>query len=294
MGYKLKESIRLSEIASRLSLSWAGTDVLIDGVSQLSDVSANELTFAKEVAACVVDGSVVVVGSLDDDIELKKQGVFLSENPRLSFIKILDFMVREIGFSSWDFPAFVDPSVVVGKNVVIEDGCYIGKNTVIEHNVVLHSGTRIGENCRIRSCSSIGGDGFGFERLEGSESLRFPHLGGVLIGDNVEIGSCTTICRGTLSDTVIENHVKVDNLVHIAHNCTVKQGAYVIACAEISGGVEIGCNAWIAPNSCTHQKVVIGDESIIGLGAVVTKNIPSNSVYAGNPARKIRDNIVSK
>lgn len=294
MGYKLKRPISLSEIASRLSLNWAGIDVLVDGASPFHAVSKFEITFAKEIPTGNVYGSVVVSNINDDRVEVDKIGIIFSENPRLIFIKILDFLVREIGFSSWDFPSVIDSTAVIGKNVVIEDGCYIGKNTIIEHNVVLHSGTRIGDNCRIRSCSSIGGDGFGFERLDGSESLRFPHLGGVLIGDYVEIGSCTAVCRGTLSDTVLENHVKIDNLVHIAHNCLIRTGAYVIACAEISGGVNVGRNAWIAPNSCTHQKIVIGDESIIGLGAVVTKDVPSNSVYAGNPAKKIRDNIANK
>ena len=82
--------------------------------------------------------------------------------------------------------------------------------------------------------------------------------------------------------------MKIDNLVHVAHNCLIKDGAFIIACAELSGGVVVGKNAWIAPNSCTHQKVTIGESSLVGLGAVVTKDVPDKCVYAGNPAKKIR------
>jgi UDP-3-O-[3-hydroxymyristoyl] glucosamine N-acyltransferase len=196
-----------------------------------------------------------------------------------------------MGFSTWSKRSEIHPTSIIGQNVVIENGCVIGEKTVIEHNVVLHAGTRIGKNSRIRSCSSIGGDGFGFERLADGTPLRFPHLGGVFIGDNVEVGSCTTIARGTLSDTVIEDNVKIDNLVHVAHNCVIRDGAFIIACAELSGGVTVGKNAWIAPNSCTHQKITIGENSLVGLGAVVTKDVPDRCVYAGNPAKKIRSLI---
>ena len=218
-------------------------------------------------------------------IEDKVCGYLISDNPRLDFIHILSFLESSVGFSTYEFPSEIHPTVKLGHNVVIEDGCYIAEDVIIEHNVVIHSGTRIGKRSRIRSCSSIGGDGFGFERLKNGEPLRFPHLGAVIIGNDVEVGSCTTLARGTLSDTIIEDFVKIDNLVHIAHNCLIKKGAFIIACAEISGGVTIGENAWIAPNSCTNQKISVGDNSMVGLGAVVTKNVASDVTVAGNPAR---------
>ncbi|PKM30375.1 MAG: UDP-3-O-(3-hydroxymyristoyl)glucosamine N-acyltransferase [Gammaproteobacteria bacterium HGW-Gammaproteobacteria-11] len=288
MGYRLNCSINLSELATALSLSWEGVEVKIKSISPYNSVSESDLTFTSRLD--VVSSGYAVITTPDQiDCDTKNIGILVSESPRLAFIKALDFLVREIGFSSWSHPAIIDPTASIGRNVVIENGCVVGANSIIEHNVVLHSGTRVGQNSRIRSCSSIGGDGFGFERMPDGIPLRFPHLGGVIIGNNVEIGSCTAIARGTLSDTIIEDEVKIDNLVHIAHNCLIKNGAFIIACAEISGGVEIGKNAWVAPNSCTHQKISVGDGAIIGLGAVVTKNVPSFTVYAGNPAKKLRD-----
>jgi UDP-3-O-[3-hydroxymyristoyl] glucosamine N-acyltransferase len=257
-------------------------------VAPSSHVERSEITFSKGLPD-KVDGVVFITPNQPDQESTESNGFIIAENPRLEFIKALILLENEIGFSTWDAPAEIDPSAKIGQNVVVENGCVVGANSIIEHNVVLHAGTRIGNNSRIRSCSSIGGDGFGFERLQDGTPLRFPHLGGVVIGDDVEIGSCTAIARGTLSDTIIENNVKVDNLVHIAHNCLVKKGAFVIACAELSGGVIVGENAWVAPNSCTHQKISIGDNSLVGLGSVVTKNVPAKTVVAGNPAKRIRE-----
>jgi UDP-3-O-[3-hydroxymyristoyl] glucosamine N-acyltransferase len=147
------------------------------------------------------------------------------------------------------------------------------------------TGTHIGKNCLVRANSTIGSDGFGYERKENGDPVKFIHLGGVIIGNNVEVGSCTCIAKGTLGKTIIEDNVKIDNLVHIAHNCVIRKGAFVIATSILCGGVEIGSNAWIAPNATITQKAKVGENSIVGLGAVVTKSVDANTTVAGNPAR---------
>ena len=287
MGYKLNNTVLLSEISNQLDLKLHGSDIEIKGVAPFSDCQANELSFTKDVSDIKKGTGIIVPENsiINQDSEI---GYLISENPRLDFIRVLSFLDEEFGFATYNYPSDIHPSVKMGQNVVIENGCTIAENVIIEHNVVIHAGTRIGKNSRIRSCSSIGSDGFGFERIETGIPLRFPHLGGVVIGEDVEVGSCTAIARGTLSNTVIDDYVKIDNLVHIAHNCHIKRGAFIIACAELSGGVIIGENAWIAPNSCTNQKITIGDNSLVGLGAVVTKNVEARTVVAGNPAKKIR------
>lgn len=286
MGYQLKNKVRLSKIAKKLGLELKGVDVLIEGVAPISACKSGDISFTNNLTEGLCNIALIVP---NDSLIPKDRvcGYLLSDNPRLDFIRILSYLQSSIGFSTYEFSSEIHSTVKLGENVVIEDGCHIAENVIIEHNVVIHSGTIIGKNSRIRSCSSIGGDGFGFERLDSGEPLRFPHLGAVIIGDNVEVGSCTTLARGTLSNTVIEDFVKIDNLVHIAHNCLIKKGAFIIACAEISGGVTIGENAWIAPNSCTHQKISIGNNSVVGLGAVVTKNVDADVTVAGNPARPL-------
>ncbi len=287
MGYKLNKPVLLSNIANKLSLEFRGVDILVKGVAPFSSLGIDELSFTK--AADIITSGVALVVPRDFEGFQETVGYLISDNSRLDFIRILSYLESAIGFATFDFASEIHPSVKIGKNVVIEDGCYISEGVVLEHNVVVHAGTRIGKNSRIRSCSSIGGDGFGFERMEDGTPLRFPHLGGVVIGENVEIGSLNSVAKGTLSNTVINDFVKTDNLVHIAHNCIIGKKTLITASAQFSGGVTVGESAWIGPNSSIIQKITIGDNSFIGLGSVVTKNVPENTVVAGNPARRIRD-----
>lgn len=131
----------------------------------------------------------------------------------------------------------------------------------------------------------IGADGFGYQRNESGELEKFPHLGGVVIEDNVEIGSNTCIDRGTLGDTIIREGSKIDNLVHIAHNVIVGRHAIVIAHSMVGGSVRIGDYAWVSPSACLRDVISIGDRSTVGLGAVVVKDVPDGGTVMGTPAR---------
>lgn len=104
----------------------------------------------------------------------------------------------------------------------------------------------------------------------------------------VEIGNFTTIARGTLDNTIIHSHVKIDNLVHIAHNCIIGENSMVVACAEVSGSAIVGKNCWLGVGCSTMQKIRIGENSIIGIGAVVLEDVAPGAVMAGNPAKVIR------
>lgn len=287
MGYELKQFIKLKQLIEKTKLNHlhCSKDVLISNIAPFDKVKEGSLSFSKTVMKQDFECAILV-----NNHEVKEYTNFIySKNARLDFIQLLDYLNTEIGFSHFDFKAEIHPTVQMGENVVIEKGCKILENVILEHNVVIHSGTTVGKNSRIRANSSIGGDGFGFERLENGRPIRFPHIGGVEIGENVEIGSNTCVVRGVLSNTIICNNVKIDNLVHIAHNCIIDDGAFIIAGAEVSGSVHIGENAWIGPNASILQKVIIGKNSLVGLGAVVTKNIPENTIYAGNPAKYIRN-----
>jgi UDP-3-O-[3-hydroxymyristoyl] glucosamine N-acyltransferase len=134
----------------------------------------------------------------------------------------------------------------------------------------------------------IGNKGFGYATRLGYPPISIPHLGGVRIGNFVEIGSSVTIDRGTFKDTIIGNFSKIDNGVHIAHNVEIGERSLVTAHVEISGSTKIGSDTWIAPNVSIVQKVNIGNNCLIGIGSVVTNNIPDNTVAYGNPARIIR------
>jgi UDP-3-O-[3-hydroxymyristoyl] glucosamine N-acyltransferase len=281
--FYLNNEITIEWLSARLSLTYKGNGTqVISNIATLSNTSDSALVFSK--SNDVIIGNAAVIGTSNNT----NCNLIVSENPRLDFIRALEIIEKEIGFKPCDTPAIIHPSSNIGKNVVIEDGVVIGANSVIEHNVVLFSGTIIGENCLIRANTSIGGDGFGYERYTNGTPIKFIHLGGVCIGNNVEVGSNTCIAKGTLGNTIIEDNVKIDNLVHIAHNCILRDGAFVIACSIICGGVEIGKNAWIAPNATITQKANVGENSVVGLGAVVTKDVEAGSVVAGNPAKVLR------
>ena len=288
MGYKLSRPIFLSEIANKLGLAFRGVNIQVCSVNSVDLAREGDLSFVS--SSRPVAPGVALIGPDGLDIADRSiNGQIISQNPRLDFMRALNYFSGELGFVRSHAAPVIDPTAVIGKNVVIEDGCVVGANSIIEHNVVLSSGTKVGARTIIRSGSCVGGPGFGYERLDDGSLLRFIHLGGVVIGDDVEVGALNSIACGSLSDTVIEDNVKTDNLVHIAHNCIIGSGSLIAACAEFSGGVRVGKGVWVGPNASIMQKKSLGDGSIIGLGAVVTKDVPSFTVFAGNPARKIRD-----
>ncbi|HET7385976.1 MAG TPA: UDP-3-O-(3-hydroxymyristoyl)glucosamine N-acyltransferase [Nocardioidaceae bacterium] len=181
--------------------------------------------------------------------------------------------------------AEIAEGVSIGAFTVVEDGVTIGAGTSIDSHVVLKSGTRVGREVRIGSHTAIGGPGFGFEVDDAGVPIRLAHLGGVVIGDHVEIGAQVSIAQGTIEPTRIEDHVKIDDCVFIAHNAVIGEASFVIAGAEISGSVRIGKRAWISPEASVINKASIGDDALVGIGAVVVGDVEENTVVAGVPAK---------
>lgn len=234
------------------------------------------------------------------NLELEKKDnctYIICENPRLAFQKVLSTFFlppREYGIST---SAFIDPSVklgldsFIGHNVVIEANCIIGDNVSIGHNTVIKKDTIIGNNVIIGSNNIIGGIGFGYEKDETGEYVIIPHLGNVIIKDKVEIGSNTCIDRAVLGHTVLEENVKVDNLVHIAHGVKIGKNSLIIANAMVAGSVEIGQNVWVAPSSSILNGLKVDDNALIGLGAVVVKNVAKDVIIIGNPGKALEKRV---
>ena len=165
----------------------------------------------------------------------------------------------------------------------------IGNNSIIRANSFIGEKVEIGSNCLIQSGTNIGTEGFGYVKDEDGLNIKFPHIGGVIIGDNMEIGSNVCIDRGTLGNTIIEDNVKIDNLVHIAHNALIKENCIILPSSVIRGGSIIGKNSWLSPVSIIRDGVIIGNNVHIGLGSTIAKNLPQNSRWIGLPARRIVD-----
>jgi UDP-3-O-[3-hydroxymyristoyl] glucosamine N-acyltransferase len=204
---------------------------------------------------------------------LNSKLLILVDNPKISFSKLVTdlFKVKE--------DIKIHPTAQILKGAKIGRNVFIGPNTVIYGNVEVQSNSIIGAN------NTIGADGFGYEKdPKTSELFKFPHLGKVIIGKNVEIGNNTCIDRGALSDTIIGEGTKIDNLVHIAHNVVIGRNCCIIANSMIAGSTSIGDNTWIAPNAALREHISIGKNVLIGLGAIVTKPVADNEIIAGFPA----------
>jgi UDP-3-O-[3-hydroxymyristoyl] glucosamine N-acyltransferase len=243
---------------------------------------------ASKAKAIIVDKEVVFSETL------KNQGkvLLVVDNPKLAIAKVgNEFFVEKptpgIHPSAVIHPdAQIGENVFVGANTVIEN-CTIGDDTIIDANVHIYSPVIIGKHCSVKSGAVLGGMGFGFEKDENGNLFRFPQIGNLFIGDYVEIGANTCIDRGALSDTVIGDYCKINNLCHIAHNNKIGKNVVITAQVNISGSNVIENGVWIAPNASIRGWLTIGKGATIGMGAVVTKDVPAGETWVGNPARKL-------
>jgi UDP-3-O-[3-hydroxymyristoyl] glucosamine N-acyltransferase LpxD len=173
----------------------------------------------------------------------------------------------------------IEEFVSVAPGSLVGEGCYLMRGSSVGPRV------RLGRGCVLKENAVIGDPGFGFGLASGRPHARIPQLGGVEIGDDVEIGAGTTIGAGTLTPTRIGSGAKINNHVHIAHNCHIGAGALIGCHVSISGTTTIGERCWIAPGATLRNKIVVGDGATVGLGAVVVKDVPAGATVAGVPAR---------
>jgi UDP-3-O-[3-hydroxymyristoyl] glucosamine N-acyltransferase len=283
---ELKAAVSASWVCRRLGLQLIGPDRVIRRFCSLDALTEDGLAFVLPERGIqgVHGGTIIALSVLGGN----GVSVIASSNPRLEFIRAQYMLREQPGFRQAWPPASIHGSVEIGRYAVIEAGVSIGEGTVIGPQAVIRSGTRIGRWCEIRSGAVIGDSGFGFERDEAMRPLKMLHFGGVIIGDRVEVGALTTIARGALGNTVLEDDVKINDQVHIAHNCRIGSATIIGACADLSGSLKVAKNCWIAPNCSIRQKLTIGEGATIGIGAVVVKSVEAGAVVAGNPASPLR------
>lgn len=194
--------------------------------------------------------------------------------------------------------AYIGPYVVIGNNCVIADNVKIlahtilydnvkiGKDSILHSNVVCYYNTIIGNSCIIHSGAVIGSDGFGFIQNSDGTLTKIPQLGNVIIGDNVEIGANTTIDRAVVGSTIIENGVKLDNLIQIAHNAIVGENSAMASQVGISGSTKIGKRNRFAGQVGVAGHIEIADDVTLEAKSGVAKSITESGFYFGIPARK--------
>ena len=300
-------------------------DVLITGLASLENANRGDISFvanmrhAKSLAECNATAVIMPRGYEND-----YSGVCVfSKDPYLSYAKLSKWfdtsVKRPVGVHPTAILAAdaiigadvsLGPNVVIESEVLISDGCQIGANTfigarsrvgancLIESNVSIYHDVLIGDSVTIHSGAVIGSDGFGFAPNGEGGWQKIYQLGGVSIGDRVEIGACSTIDRGALDDTIIGDGVILDNHVMIAHNVRVGDNTAMAAFAGIAGSAKIGKNCFFAGDAACLGHLEVTDNVQITARSYVTKSIKKSGSYSngGLPlmeSRKWRRNAVN-
>ena len=230
------------------------------------------------------------------------------EDAYKAFSKLLEYYNQvKLMKSGIEQPSVVSEGVVYGENLYLGSFCYIGKNVKIGQNVKIYpnsfigdnvtigdncvffagvriySETEIGTNCTIHSGTIVGSDGFGYAPLEDGTYNKIPQIGNVIIEDNVEVGSCTTIDRATLGSTIIRKGVKLDNQIQVAHNVEIGENTVIASQTGIAGSTKIGKNCIIGGQVGIAGHLVIGNGVRIQAQYREKKNIKDEEVLQGSP-----------
>lgn len=190
---------------------------------------------------------------------------------------------------------YIGKNTKIGNNVKIYPNSFVGDNVTIGDNTILFAGARIysetviGKNCVIHSGTIVGSDGFGFAPNSDGTYSKIPQIGNVIIEDDVEIGSCTTIDRATLGSTIIRKGVKLDNQIQIAHNVEVGENTVIASQTGIAGSSKIGKNCVIGGQVGIVGHIVIGDNVRIQAQSGVGKSVKDGEIIQGSPAMAYND-----
>lgn len=233
---------------------------------------------------------------------LEKNNFIFTDNPQrdyTAFAKKIaderDSKERKMKYSLVDGLYYVGENAVIGKGAIIEPGAVIGHNVIIGENALIKAGAVIknaiiGDNFIICENSVIGTNAFTTAVDEEGNNIKIPALGKIVIGNNVEIGALNSIARSSSLDTIISDNVKTDDLTHIAHDCSIEKNVIITSGVITGGFVTLGEKSWIGMNSTIKNRKNIGEHTLLGMGANVVKDIDSNVIAVGNPAKYLKDN----
>lgn len=292
------KSISLAQIIQLLDESgyqfelFGNKNITINTFSSPHKKNSNSLYWINEknkhLFESTMSQSVIITNAYNTELNKQDFAYISTEDDRNVFFLILNHFFS--GISSFNVPMESEKSLLdfCRKNsIFIDQYVVIGRNVRIYPNVVILGKVHIGDNSVIGPGTVIGFDGFGYTKQPNGNLTKINHYGGVIIGKNVEIGANSCIDRGTLDDTIIGDNVKIDNLVHIAHNVIIENNVTVIANSMIAGSTIIGKNTHISPSSSILNKLNIGPDSYVGIGSVVLRDVENSEKVFGNPARKL-------
>ena len=291
----------------------------VSGIAPLDRASPNDLSilssarYAPMLAA--TKAGIVLVDPAFRDVAGKPRARIIVEHPLEKLLSLLPRLYPEkpavpgvAATARIGKGAMLGKRVSIGEYVVIGAGAKIGDGATIGAHCVIGDDTSIGENARlwpgatiypravlgartiVHSGARIGSDGFGFVFRDGAHR-KIPHVGGCIIGDDVEIGANTTIDRGSIDDTVVGSGTKIDNLVHIAHNVRIGEKCLLMAQVGLAGSATVGDGAILAGQAGIGGHLSIGEGARIGAQAGVFGDIPAGETWSGYPARPHKDSL---
>lgn len=279
----IQENVYIDNLADLANVNETTLDWVLP-----SKVNKQQIAETTKARAVLVDDEVVY----SDIMKENGKTLIIVKSPKFALAKIGNHFFTSKPTAGIHHSAIIHPEAIIGKDVSIGAYTVVGKATIgdgciIDSNVRIYDGVQIGKCCDIKAGAVLGGAGFGFEKDENGNSFRFPQIGGLIIGDYVEVGGNTCIDRGALSNTEIGDYTKINNLCHIAHNNKIGRNVTITGCVNVSGSNVIDDNVWIAPNASVRGFVHLGEGCTLGMGAVATKDIPASETWVGNPAHKM-------
>ena len=288
-------SLLLGHIVDALggSLEGGGQDVPISRIAPLEIAGPGDLSFlsnpryqqqlAASRAACVI------VAPAMREAALARGACIVADNPYVYFARATQLWRKHTSTSSpggihasavVDPSAVVHPTATIGPLCVVERGAQVGADTILKSRVTVGEGCRIGARCIVHAGVVIGADGFGFAPDQG-QWIKIEQLGAVRIGDDVEIGANTCIDRGALQDTVIEDGVKLDNLIQIGHNVHIGKHSAMAGCVGVAGSATIGAHCTVGGGAIVLGHLTLVDNVHISAATVVTRSLNRPGQYTG-------------
>jgi UDP-3-O-[3-hydroxymyristoyl] glucosamine N-acyltransferase len=302
--------MNLGDLAKKINGVVEGdSSVDITGVSSIENAGPGDIIFAKEkkiISKLKQSKASAVLVNSKEEIAMNQ---VISSTPELAFARLLEHFypqprpkpeihssvvlgtnvalgkrVTLAPFVCIGNNVRIDDDVVVYSGTVIGDNCELGKRTTIHSNVTIYSNSIIGCHVTLHAGVVIGSDGFGYAIDEKGIHVKINQIGNVIIEDNVEIGANSCIDRATMGTTLIKRGTKIDNLVQVAHNCTIGENCILVAQVGIAGSCKLGHHVVLAGQAGLSDHVTVGDNVTLAAKSAALRDIKDNSVYGGIPA----------
>jgi UDP-3-O-[3-hydroxymyristoyl] glucosamine N-acyltransferase len=293
-------TLTLSDLAHRLGLVSRGPDVVITGIAPLATAGPEDLSFVEDtrwLAQIRTVAAVLVPPELVEQVAPRP--LLVSPTPALDLARagmLLGYRPMSV-YPGIHPDAHVDPSarigagVSLGPRVVIGPDVVLGPDTVVHAGAVVHDRCIIGARCIIHSNAVIGADGYGFQWVDG-EHRRIPHLGSVRIGDDVEIGSGTTVDRARIGETVIGDGTKIDNLVQIGHNVQIGRHVLIVSQVGIAGSCVIEDGVMLAGQAGIAPHLTVGKGARVAAATGIATDVPAGRTWSGWWGHEHRQNLL--